>query len=111
MLDVPLQVMVLLGTLAVASLFVLSLGGVRLRHGLPLVDPVDRPTPYVHWISLTLVLLWIASHLLEIARTPVGNPTPPTIASIKSLCLLESMLFLALLIPLTYESRRDAGSY
>ena len=102
MQDVPLSAVCLLSVLGVASFLVLLLAAVRLWHRLPILPAVEKPQPRVQWISLLLVLAWVGMQLLALTAELPDTGRKATIESVQATCLLNSLMFLAVFIPMTY---------
>lgn len=111
MQDVPLSVACLLSVLCVASIVVLSLAVIRLWHGHSILPPIDKPLPQLQWTSTILVVAWVGMQLLSLAVVTPQESLALTIESVQGDCLFKTLLFLAVLVPMTYQGAPDLEEF
>lgn len=111
MQDLPLSAVCMLSVLGVASFIVLSIAVYRLMHRIPMLPAREDVLPTVQWISAVLVTAWIGMQLLSLAADPVTGGPPPTVNDVQITCQLNVLLFLAVLIPMTYQGGADIETF
>ncbi|MBL6704850.1 MAG: CPBP family intramembrane metalloprotease [Planctomycetaceae bacterium] len=102
--DLPLPAVCILSVLGVASFLVLSLAAYRVWHRLPIIPGTDEPLPVAHSISVIVVASWIGMQLLTLVGEPVNTGRLPTVADVQLTCQFNVLLFLAILVPMTYST-------
>ncbi len=109
--QLPLPVVCMLSVLGVASFLVLSLAAYRLRHGIPIIPGTEAPLPVVESISAIVVAAWIGMQLLSLTTEPVTTGQPPTVADVQLTCQFNVLLFLAILVPMTYSTTTSVEEF
>ena len=109
--DMPLPAVCLLSVLGVASFLVLSLAAYRLWHRIPILPGTCEPLPVAHSISIVVVASWILMQLAALTSEPVKTGRPPTVSEVQLTCQFNVLLFLAILVPMTYSATASIEAF
>jgi membrane protease YdiL (CAAX protease family) len=109
--DLPLPAVCMLSVLGVASFLVLSLAVYRLRHRIPVLPGTDEPLPVVESIPAIVVAAWIGMQLFSLTVEPVNTGRLPTVADVQLTCQFNVLLFLAILVPMTYSTTTSVEAF
>lgn len=111
MQDLPLTAVCMLSVLGVASFLVLSLAAYRVWHRIPILPGKPDVLPTIQSISVVIVTAWIGMQLLALAADPVKVGPVPTIENVQTTCQLSTLLFLAILVPMTYQGGAEVEAF
>jgi membrane protease YdiL (CAAX protease family) len=111
MQDMPLTAVCMLSVLGVASFLVLSLAVYRVWHRIPILPGKGEVLPTVQSISVIIVTAWIGMQLLSLAAGPVKVGRIPTIEEVQLTCQMNVLLFLAILVPMTYQGGPEVEAF